>query len=155
VSGWRGSDVRASAKGGGGGANSTTRGSGHEGGERGADLSAVKMVGGVAPFYRVREAVEGSGGGAMRGTAGGASTTLVTGVEARGRPFDEGEMKGRGRRFDSTPTWCGWATDGGVGSGGKPAGQSVAARAGGGRRPHDGPNGPEWATRAELQWGRR
>jgi hypothetical protein len=114
ASGWRGSDGWALAKGGGGGANSTTRGSGREGGERGADLSVVKMVGGVAPFYRVREAVEGSGGGAVRGMAGGASSMPVTGVEARWRPFDEGEMKGRGCRFDSTPTGCGWATDGGV-----------------------------------------
>jgi hypothetical protein len=96
TSGWRGSDGRASTKGGGGGANSMTRGSGHEGGERGADLSMVKMAGGVAPFYRVRETVEGSGGGAVRGTADGASSTLVTGVEARGRPFDEGEMRGGG-----------------------------------------------------------
>jgi hypothetical protein len=115
-----------------------TRGSGREGGERGADLSAVKMAEGVAPFYRVREAVEGSGGGAVRGTADGASSTPVTGVEARWRPFDEGEMKGRGRRFDSTPTGCGWATDGGMRSGGKPAEQAAAARAGGGRRPRDG-----------------
>jgi hypothetical protein len=133
ASGRRGSDGRASAKGGGGGANSTTRGLGREGGERGADLSAVKMAGGVAPFYRVRDAVEGSGGGAVRGTVGGASSTPVTGVEARGRPFDEGEMKGRGHRFNSTPTGCGWATDGGVRSGGKPAGWAAAARAGGGR----------------------
>jgi hypothetical protein len=59
----RGSDGRASAKGGGGGANSMTRGSGREGGERGADLSAVRMAGSVAPFYRVREAMEGSGEG--------------------------------------------------------------------------------------------
>jgi hypothetical protein len=66
ASGRRGSDDRASAKGGGGGANSTTRGLGREGGERGADLSTVKMAGGVAPFYRAREAVEGSGGGAVR-----------------------------------------------------------------------------------------
>jgi hypothetical protein len=55
--GWRewveGLGRRASAKGGGGGANSTTRGLGREGGERGANLSAVKMVGGVALFYRV------------------------------------------------------------------------------------------------------
>jgi hypothetical protein len=133
ASGWRGSDGRALAKGGGGRANSMTRGSGHEGGERGADLSTVKMVGGVAPFYRVREAVEGSEGGAVRGTNGGASSTPVTGVEVSPRLFDEGEMKGRGRRFDSTPTGCGWATDGGVRSGGKPAGQAAAARAGGGR----------------------
>jgi hypothetical protein len=47
-------------------------------------LSAVKMAGVVAPFYRVREAVEGSGGGAVRGTAGGASSTPVMGVEVRG-----------------------------------------------------------------------
>jgi hypothetical protein len=84
TSGWRGSDGRASVKGGGGGANSTTRGLGSEGGERGADLSAVKMAGGVAPFYRVREAVEGSRGGVVRGMAGGASSTPVTGVEVRG-----------------------------------------------------------------------
>jgi hypothetical protein len=133
ASGRRGSDGRASAKGGGGGANWTTRGLGREGGERGADLSAVKMVGGVMPFYRVWEAVEGSGGGAVRGTAGGTSSTPVTEVEARGRPFDEEEMKGRGHRFDSTPAGCGWATDGGVRSGGKPVGWAAAARAGGGR----------------------
>jgi hypothetical protein len=95
ASGWRGSDDRASAKGGGGGANSTTRGSGREGGERGVDLSTVKLARGVAPFYRVWEAVEGSGGGAVRGTASGASSTQVMGVEARGWLFDEGEMKGR------------------------------------------------------------
>jgi hypothetical protein len=109
----------------------------------------------VAPFYRVREAVEGTGGGAVKGMAGGASSTPVTGVEARGQPFDEGEMKGRGRRFDSTPTGCGWATDGGVRSGGKLAGRAAAARAGGGRRPRDGPNGPEWATLAGLRLARR
>jgi hypothetical protein len=103
ASGRRGSDGRASAKGGGGGANSTTRGLGREGGERGADLSVVKMVGGVAPFYRVREAVKGSGGGAVRGTAGGTSSTPITGVEARGRPFDEGGNEGEGTpvRFNS------------------------------------------------------
>jgi hypothetical protein len=116
ASGRRGSDGRASVKGGGGGGNSTTRGLGCEGGERGADLSAVKMAGGVVPFYRVREAMEGSGGGAVRG-----------------RPFDEGEMKGRGHQFDSTPAGCGWATDSGVRSGSKPAGWAAAARAGGGR----------------------
>jgi hypothetical protein len=37
--------------------------SGREGVERGAEMSAVKMAGGVAPFYKVWEAVEGSGGG--------------------------------------------------------------------------------------------
>jgi hypothetical protein len=60
---WRGSDGRASAKGGSGGVSSTRRCSGCEGEERGAEMSAVKMAGAVAPFYRVREAVEGSEGG--------------------------------------------------------------------------------------------
>jgi hypothetical protein len=119
-------------------------------------LSAVKkMVGGVAPFYRVREVVEWSGGGAVRGAAGGASSMPVTRVEARGRPFDEGEMKGRGHRFDSTPTGCGWVMDGGVRSGGKLARRAAVARAGGGRQPRDGPNGPEWATLAGLRLGQR
>jgi hypothetical protein len=36
----------------------------------------------------------------VRGTAGDASSTPVTGVEARGRPFDEGEMEARGRPFE-------------------------------------------------------
>jgi hypothetical protein len=60
---WRGSDGRALAKGGDGRASSTRRCSGHEGEERGAEMSTVKMVGGVAHFYRVRRVVEGSGGG--------------------------------------------------------------------------------------------
>jgi hypothetical protein len=50
----------------------------------------------------------------------------VTEVEVRGRPFEEGEMKGVGRRFGSTPTGRGRATDGGARSGGS---------VGGGRRP--------------------
>jgi hypothetical protein len=44
----------------------------------------------------------------------------VMGEEVRGWPFDEGEMKGVGRRFGSTPTGCGRAMDGGAWSGGKP-----------------------------------
>jgi hypothetical protein len=126
ASGRRGSDGRASAKGGGGGANSTTRGLGHEGGERGVDLSAVKMAGGVAPFYRVREAVKGCGGGAVRGTAGGASSTPVTGVEARGRPFDEGGNEGEVTpvRFNSNRVW--------VGDGRRRAERQQASRMGGG-----------------------
>jgi hypothetical protein len=55
-------DSQALAKGGGSRASSTRRCSGHEGEERGAEMSAVKMAGGVAPFYRARKAVEGSGG---------------------------------------------------------------------------------------------
>jgi hypothetical protein len=56
---WRGSDGRASAKGGSGGVSSTRRCSGREGEERRAKMSAVKMAGGVAPFYRVQVAMEG------------------------------------------------------------------------------------------------
>jgi hypothetical protein len=52
----------------------------------------------------------------------------VTGEEARARPFDEGEMKGVGRQFGSTPTGCGRAMDGGL--------------VGGGRRPRVGQAGP-------------
>jgi hypothetical protein len=52
---WRGSDGRASVKGGGGGASSVRRCSGHGAEERGAGMSAVQMAGGVAPFYRVGE----------------------------------------------------------------------------------------------------
>jgi hypothetical protein len=37
--------------------------SGHEGKERRAKMCAVKMAGGVAPFYRVQEAMEGNRGG--------------------------------------------------------------------------------------------
>jgi hypothetical protein len=60
---WRGSDGRASAKGGGDGASSMRRCSGCQGEERGVEMSAVMMAEGVAPFYRVREVVEGNGGG--------------------------------------------------------------------------------------------
>jgi hypothetical protein len=49
---WRGSDGRASVKGSNGGASSMRKCSGREGEERGAGMSAVEMVGGVAPFYR-------------------------------------------------------------------------------------------------------
>jgi hypothetical protein len=63
MSWWRGSDGWASSKGGGGRVSSTRRCSGHEGEERRAKMSVVKMAGGVAPFYWVREAMEGSGGG--------------------------------------------------------------------------------------------
>jgi hypothetical protein len=68
ASGRRGSDCRASVKGGGGGANSMTRGLGREGGARGADLSVVKMAGGVAPVYRV---TGGEGRGRRRPAAVG------------------------------------------------------------------------------------
>jgi hypothetical protein len=61
---WRGSDGRASAKGGGGGASSTRRCSGHGGEERGAGMSAVQMVGGVAPLMAV--VVRFQGGGRLR-----------------------------------------------------------------------------------------
>jgi hypothetical protein len=55
------------------------------------------------------------------------------GEEARGRPFDEGEMKGVGCRFGSTPTGCRRAMDGGAQSGGLVRG---------GRRPRVGQAGP-------------
>jgi hypothetical protein len=73
----------------------------------------------------------------------------VTGEEARGRPFDEGEMKGVGHRFGSTLAGCGRAMDGGVRSGGKPgSGGSV----GGGRRPRVGQAGPNGRiTRARKE----
>jgi hypothetical protein len=58
---WRGSDGQKSGKGGSGGASSMRRCSRREREERGAEMSAVKMAGGVAPFYSIREAVEGSG----------------------------------------------------------------------------------------------
>jgi hypothetical protein len=45
-----------------GGASSTRRCSGHGGEERGVEMSAVEMVRGVAPFYRVGEAVSRRGG---------------------------------------------------------------------------------------------
>jgi hypothetical protein len=57
----------------------------------------------------------------------------VTGEEASGRPFDEGEMKGVGCWFGSTPTGCGRAMDGGTRSGGS---------VGGGRHPRVGQAGP-------------
>jgi hypothetical protein len=73
----------------------------------------------------------------------------VTGEEARGRPFDEGEMKGVGRRFGSTPTWCGRVMDGGAQSNGRPgSGGSVR----GGRRPRVGQAGPNGRiTRASKE----
>jgi hypothetical protein len=46
----------------------------------------------------------------------------VTGEEARGRPFANGEMKGVGRQFGLTPTGCGRAMDGGAWSGGSVGG---------------------------------
>jgi hypothetical protein len=63
----------------------------------------------------------------------------VTGEEVRGQPFDEGDMKGVGRRFVSTPTGCGRAMDGGAQSGGKPGSDGSI---GGGRRPRVGQAGP-------------
>jgi hypothetical protein len=44
----------------------------------------------------------------------------VMGEDARGWPFDEGEMKGVGRRFGSTPTGCRRVMDDGAQSDGKP-----------------------------------
>jgi hypothetical protein len=47
---WRGSDVQASVKGGGGGASSMRRCSSHGSEERGAEMSAVEMIGVWRPF---------------------------------------------------------------------------------------------------------
>jgi hypothetical protein len=129
ASGRRGSDGWVSEKGGGGGANSTTRGMGREGGERGADLSAVKLADGVAPFYRVaggevrgrrRPAAVGfelvgfdidSGRGVVREREGGRGAVRSSSIRVR-------ERDGRWHAERWQPT--GWV---------------VAARAGGGRRP--------------------
>jgi hypothetical protein len=74
------------------------------------------------------------------------------GEEARGRSFDEGEMKRVGRWFGSTPAGCGRAMDDGAWSGGKPgSGGSV----GGGRRPRvdqAGPNGRITRAGKEKFW---
>jgi hypothetical protein len=59
--------------------------------------------------------------------------------EARGRPFDEGEMKGVGRQFGSAPSGCGRTAHGGAWHGGAP-GEAVAAR-----RPKVGED-PGWAN---------
>jgi hypothetical protein len=124
ASGRRGSDGRASEKGGGGGANSTTRGMGHEGGERGADLSAVKLAGGVAPFYRVA-------GGEVRGRR----RPTAVGFELVGFNIDSGrgvvrEREG-GRAVVRSSSIRVRERDGRW----QPTGWVVAARAGGGRWP--------------------
>jgi hypothetical protein len=71
------------------------------------------------------------------------------GEEAKGRRFDEGEMKGVGCRFGSTPTGCGRVMDGDAQSYGKPgSGGSV----GGGRQPRVGQAGPNGRiTRAHKE----
>jgi hypothetical protein len=43
-----------------------------------------------------------------------------------GQPFDEGEMKGVGRRFSSAPSGCGRAAQGGAWRGGAPREAAVA-----------------------------
>jgi hypothetical protein len=97
----------------------------------GVALDAVESGREGGTFYRAEEAMEGEGKRCGEGNGRRRVIDMpVTGVEARGRPFDEGEMKGVGRQFGSTPTGCGRATDGGARSGGKPgSGGSV----GGGR----------------------
>jgi hypothetical protein len=58
----------------------------------------------------------------------------VTEEEVRVRPFDEGEIKGVGCRFGSTPTGCGRAAYGGAWHGGAPREAAVARASKGGRR---------------------
>jgi hypothetical protein len=69
----------------------------------------------------------------------------VTEEEARGRPFDEGEMKGVGQRFGSAPSGCVRVAHSGAWRGGAPVEVAVARASEGGRRP---PGGPEWAAQA-------
>jgi hypothetical protein len=83
--------------------------------------------------------------------------------EARGRPFDEGEMKGVGRRFGSAPSGCGRVAHSGAWRGGASK-EAVAAWASeGGRRPQVGQLGPEarearavpagWQLGQKACWG--
>jgi hypothetical protein len=76
----------------------------------------------------------------------------------RGRPFDEGEMKGVGHRFGSTPSGCGRAAHGSACHGGTP-GEAAARASEGGRRPRVGQHGPEageaWAVPAGWQLGQK
>jgi hypothetical protein len=54
---------------------STIRGSGWREAKAGAALDMVESGRGGGTFYRAEEATEGRGDGAVRGTAGGASST--------------------------------------------------------------------------------
>ena len=144
---WRGSDGRASAKGGGGGASSTGRCSGHEGEERGVELSAVKMAGGVGAPFIGPEGREGIG-----------RREAVMAIN--GRPFRlEGETEGRGTEGPRRRRGGGAVSGRGGGIG------AAAARAGGGgggarwRRPEEeegrladrvGPPVSEWRWRSRL-----
>jgi hypothetical protein len=69
----------------------------------------------------------------------------VTEEEARGRPVDEGEMKGVGRWFGSAPPRCWRAAHGGAWCGGALGEAAVAQASKGGRRP---PGGQKWAAQA-------
>jgi hypothetical protein len=74
------------------------------------------------------------------------------GEKARGRPFDEGEMKGVGHQFGSTPTGYWRAMDSGAQSGGKPGSDGSV---GGGRAPRVGqarPNGRITQAGKEKFW---
>jgi hypothetical protein len=118
MSWWWGSDGRASAKGGGGEGSSMRRCLGREGEERGAEMSAVNMAGGVAPFYRVREAVEGSGGSQP-------ARWVFKGFKRRGRGFD-GVWLDEGRERDGARLGFSWCT-GGARRTTAAAGRTVAA----------------------------
>jgi hypothetical protein len=76
-----------------------------------------------------------------------------------GQPFDEGEMKGVGRRFSSAPSGCRRAAQGGAWRGGAPREAAVAQASEGGRRPWVGQLGPEvgeaWAVPARWQLGQK
>jgi hypothetical protein len=114
----RGSDGQASVKGRGGGASSM-RGCSRCGGEgrRGAVIT-VSRGGGESAFYWAGGRAGRSGGGRSSGGRWCFIKASVTEEEERGWPFDEGEMKGVGRRFSSAQSGCGRAAHGGAWRGG-------------------------------------
>jgi hypothetical protein len=57
-------------------------------------------------FYTAGEAAEGRGDGQSNEGQWCFIKAPVTEEEVRGWPFDEGGMKGVGRRFDSAPSGC-------------------------------------------------
>jgi hypothetical protein len=141
-----GSDSRASTKGGGSGASSM-RGCSTCGGERrrGA-VTTVSRGGGESTFYRVGGRAGRSGGKRSSGGRWCFIKAPVTEVEVRGHPFDEGEMKGVGRRFGSAPSGCGRVAHSSVDQKG---GSGSASE--GGRKP---PGGPTW-TGVDRELGQR
>jgi hypothetical protein len=69
---------------------------------------------GESTFYRAGGQAGRSGGERSSGGRWCFIKALVTKEEARGQPFDEGEMKGLGRWFGFAPSGCGRAAHGGT-----------------------------------------